>query len=79
MPTNKTPFTFNIENEYLEKMRFIAKRETRSLSNLLEHLCKLYIEKYEQEKGEIEIENVRDADWSVEGDKTKGAQFGNSW
>ena len=62
MPTNKTPFTFNIEDEYLEKMRFIAKRETRSLSNLLEHLCKLYIEKYEQEKGKIEIENVRDAD-----------------
>ena len=47
MPTNKTPFTFNIEDEYLEKMRYIAKRETRSLSNLLEHLCKLHIERYE--------------------------------
>lgn len=57
MPTNKTPFTFNIDNEYLGKMRFIAKRETRSLSNLLEHLCKLYIEKYEQEHGKIE-ENI---------------------
>ncbi len=57
MPTNKTPFTFNIEDEYLEKMRYIAKRETRSLSNLLEHLCKLYIEKYEQENGKIELEN----------------------
>lgn len=54
MPTNKTPFTFNIEDKYLEKIRFIAKRETRSLSNLLEHLCKLYIEKYEQEHGKIE-------------------------
>ena len=54
MPTNKTPFTFNIEDEYLEKMRYIAKRETRSLSNLLEHLCKLHIEKYEQEHGKIE-------------------------
>lgn len=58
MPTNKTPFTFNIEDEYLGKMRFIAKRETRSLSNLLEHLCKLYIEKYEQEHGKIEEDNV---------------------
>lgn len=56
MPTNKTPFTFNIEDEYLTKMRHIAKRETRSLSNLLEHLCKLYIEKYEQEHGKIEEE-----------------------
>lgn len=62
MPTNKTPFTFHIEDDYLEKMRYIAKRETRSLSNLLEHLCRLYIEKYEQEYGEIEIENIEDAD-----------------
>lgn len=53
MPTKKTPFTFNIEDDYLEKMRYIAKRETRSLSNLLEHLCKMYIEKYEKEYGEI--------------------------
>lgn len=55
MPTNKTPFTFNLKDEYLEKIRYIAKRETRSVSNLLEHLCKMYIEKYEQENGEIEI------------------------
>ena len=62
MPTNKTPFTFNIEDEYLEKMRYIAKRETRSLSNLLEHLCKLHIERYEQETGKIELENNKNAD-----------------
>ena len=58
MPTNKTPFTFHIEDDYLEKMRCIAKRETRSLSNLLEHLCRVYIEKYEQEHGEIEVKNT---------------------
>lgn len=58
MPTNKTPFTFNIEDEYLEKMRYIAKRETRSLSNLLEHLCKLHIEEYEKNQGEIKMENT---------------------
>lgn len=52
MPTNKTPFTFNINDEYLQKMRYIAKCETRSVSNLLEHICKLYIEKYEKEKAE---------------------------
>lgn len=58
MPTKKTPFTFNIEDDYLEKMRYIAKRETRSLSNLLEHLCKMYIEKYEKEYGEIKRNNT---------------------
>lgn len=59
MPTNKTPFTFNIKDEYLEKMRYIAKRETRSLSNLLEHLCKLYIEEYELKNGKIKIKNQK--------------------
>ncbi len=54
MPTNKPPFTFHIEDELLEKLRYIAKRETRSVSNLLEHLCKSYIKKYEQEHGRIE-------------------------
>lgn len=62
MPTDKTPFTFYIEDEYLGKMRYIAKRDTRSLSNLLEHLCRLHIEKYEQEHGEIEVENTAQAD-----------------
>ena len=55
MPTNKAPFTFNIKYEYLEKMKYIAKKDTRSFSNLLEHLCKLHIEKYEAEHGEIDL------------------------
>ncbi len=60
MPTNKPPFTFHIDDEYLQKMRFIAQRETRSLSNLLEHVCKLYIEKYELEHGKIETEGAKE-------------------
>ena len=62
MPTNKKPFTFNIKDEYLQKIKYISNRETRSTSNLLEHLCKLYIEKYEQEHGEIKIENTSKTD-----------------
>ena len=56
MPTKKTPFTFNMEDEYLRKMKVIAKHETRSLSNLLEHLCKLHIEHHEKNYGEIFID-----------------------
>jgi len=48
MPINKTPFTFHLEEEYLEKLRYIAKQETRSVSNLLEQLCRSYIKEYEQ-------------------------------
>ena len=58
MPTNKAPCGFNMEYEYLEKMKFIAKRDTRSLSNLLEHLCKLHIEQYEANNGEIDLSHV---------------------
>jgi len=58
MPTNKAPCGFHLKEEYLEKMKFIAKRETRSLSNLLEHICKLHIEQYEKNNGEIDISNI---------------------
>lgn len=55
MPTNKEPFTFHIKHEYLVKIRVIADDETRSISNLLEHICKLYIEQHELKCGEIEL------------------------
>ena len=55
MQTSKAPFTFHLKEEYLYKMKFIAKKETRSLSNLLEHISKLHIEKYEAEHGEIDF------------------------
>ena len=57
MSTNKAPFTFHIQYEYLDKIRYIAKRETRSVSNLIEHLCKSYVEKYEEINGQIKIDD----------------------
>lgn len=62
MPTKKTPYTFNMKQEYLDKIRYIAKQETRSVSNLLEHLCKLYIEKFEQDNGEIKLDKKNTTD-----------------
>lgn len=56
MPTNKMPFTINLDYENLEKIRYIAKRDTRSVSNLLEHLCKLKIEEYEAKYGVIMLD-----------------------
>ena len=57
MPTSKIPCGFYIKDEYLEKMKFIAQRDTRSLSNLLEHLCKLHIEQYEEKHGKINLQD----------------------
>jgi hypothetical protein len=55
MPTNKAPFTFHMNEKHLKKIKIIAKEETRSLSNMLEHLCKQHIARYEQEHGEIKF------------------------
>ena len=60
MPTNKMPFTFHIEENYLGKMKYIAKNEHRSLSNMLEYLCIQCIEKYGKENGKIILENLEE-------------------
>jgi hypothetical protein len=55
MPTNKAPFTFHLEEITLLKIKHIAKQETRSTSNLLEHLCRKCVKEYEDEHGEIDV------------------------
>ena len=57
MPTNKTPFTFHLDEITLLKIKNIAKKETRSASNLLEHLCKICVIEYENKHGEIVIKD----------------------
>lgn len=51
--SNKIPFTFRFDSVYYAKIRIIAQNETRSMSNLIEHLCKKEIERYEKQFGEI--------------------------
>ena len=53
MPTNKAPFTFHLEEVTLLKIKHIAKQETRSASNLIEHICKTHVTEYEEKHGEI--------------------------
>ena len=57
MPTRKTPFTFHLEDEVLSKIKIIAKSENRSISNLLEYLCVIYIRDYETRNSIIIIES----------------------
>ena len=56
LPTNKDNFRFHIDEILLMKIKHIAKAETRSTSNLLEHLCKLCVKDYEAANGEISVE-----------------------
>jgi len=55
LPTNKTPFTFHLDEATLLKIKQIAKNETRSTSNLIEHLCKMCVNEYENSHGKIAI------------------------
>ena len=48
MPTNKTPFTFHMKDEYLEKMRYIAERETRSWNIYADSISKSMNKKMEK-------------------------------
>jgi len=55
LPTSKMPFGIHLDEVVLLKLKQIAKNETRSTSNLIEHLCKLCINEYETKHGEIKI------------------------
>jgi len=55
LPTNKSPFTFHLDETTLLKIKQIAKNETRSASNLIEHLCKMCVNEYEDKHGEIKL------------------------
>ena len=59
MPTNKAPCSFHLHDGDFYKMKYIAEKETRTFSNLMERLCKLYIEQYEDEHGEIDVDKWR--------------------
>lgn len=56
MPRSKMPFTFHIDENTLLKIKYIAKNETRSAGNLIEHLCRCCVIEYENKNGEIAIE-----------------------
>lgn len=55
MSTNLPVIKGNTEQIIIDKMKYIAKQESRSLSKELEKACKEHIKKYELENGEIHI------------------------
>ena len=55
MAVSKVPFTTRFEDVVHAKIKKIAKKEVRSLANMIEYLVIKEMEKYEAENGEIEI------------------------
>lgn len=54
----KIPFTFRFDEIYHAKLKVVAEKESRSMSNLIEYLCKIEVDKYEKEHGEITLSDA---------------------
>jgi len=55
MPSLKRVFTLRLKDEYFDKLEFVAKKEHRSLTNLIELSVIKYLEEYENENGDIKV------------------------
>lgn len=55
MPSNKPRFTYRPEEITLAKINYIAEKEKRTLNKQIDKLVCDYIEKYENEHGEINV------------------------
>lgn len=53
MPSKKPIIHFNTDQWIIDKMKYIAEENSRSLAKEMEFLCKQSIKKYELEHGEI--------------------------
>lgn len=51
----KVPFTFRFDEVYHAKLKVVAEKKSRSMSNLIEYLCKIEVDNYEKEHGEIKL------------------------
>ena len=53
MPSDLPRLTVRTEQEIIDKMNIIAKKENRSTNQQINHVLKKYIEQYEKENGRI--------------------------
>lgn len=56
MPSKKPVLHLNTDQWIIDKMKYIAKQNSRSMAKETEHLCIQHIKAYEAEHGEIRIE-----------------------
>lgn len=60
MPSQLPKFTFRVESDVLEKLRYIADINFRTVNKELEMLVKQYIARYEDENGAIPLSKDKD-------------------
>lgn len=58
MPSDLPRLTVRMEQELIDKINVIAKKENRSTNQQITYIIKKYIEQYEQENGRINTPGV---------------------
>ena len=53
MATNKRVFTLRLQDDVFDKIEYLAEEEHRSMTNLIEYVLLQYLNKYQEENGEI--------------------------
>ena len=56
MPSNTSKFTLRIDQQTLEKLRYIADNNFRTVNKELEMIIKAHIAAYETKNGEIKVD-----------------------
>lgn len=56
MATTKMQTVLRLEDDVYDKIRVLARKEHRSINNMLEHILQSYVEEYELENGTINID-----------------------
>lgn len=62
MADNKIPTSIRMDPVILGKIKKIAREQTRSTNNMIEHLVVQEIRRYEAEYGEISLESIPDSE-----------------
>lgn len=55
MATDKKPTMLRLPEVTIEKIRYLAYKERRSMNMQIEHAINIYIENYEKEHGPIQV------------------------
>ena len=55
MGNNYSPFPLRVSEDFIYKIKYIARKNKRSANKELEYMLEKYIEAFEAEHGEIEI------------------------
>lgn len=53
MATNKRVFTLRLQDDVFDKIEYLAEEEHSSMTNFIEYVLLQYLNKYQEENGEI--------------------------